>query len=83
MRNCTTDPCGPPDGVVNVPTDVTSVLDKFRNLAGAPIKARCDLVGIPPNDGKLDLVISILDVTAGLNAFVGGAYTFPPGDPCP
>jgi hypothetical protein len=82
VRNCTTDPCGPPNGTVDI-IDVTAVLDKFRNLPGAPIKARCDLVGIPPNDGKLDLVISILDVTAGLNAFVGGQYTFPPGDPCP
>jgi hypothetical protein len=83
VDNCTTRPCGPPDGIVNVTTDVLAVLDKFRNVSGAPIKARCDLVGIPPNYGELDLVISILDVTAGLNAFVGGAYTFPPGDPCP
>jgi hypothetical protein len=82
VKDCTTDPCGPPNGIVNI-SDVTAVLDKFRNIPGAPIKARCDLVGIPPDDAELDLVISILDVTADLNAFVGGEYTFPPPDPCP
>ncbi|UCC29690.1 MAG: hypothetical protein JSU86_15980, partial [Phycisphaerales bacterium] len=33
IRNCTTCPCTPPDGVVGIPTDVTAVLDKFKNLA--------------------------------------------------
>jgi hypothetical protein len=84
LKDCTTTPCGPPDGVVNVPTDVTAIVDKFRNLAGAPIKARCDLAGTPPNDGALDFKIAILDVMWCLNAFIGGEYPFaPPADPCP
>ncbi|UCC31530.1 MAG: S8 family serine peptidase, partial [Phycisphaerales bacterium] len=32
VRNCTTCPCGAPDGTVGVPTDVTAALDKFKNL---------------------------------------------------
>jgi hypothetical protein len=84
VLNCATNPCPPPEGVVNVTTDVTSILDKFRNLPGAPIKARCDLVGIPPTEAELDMVISILDVTACLAAFVGGDYFFPlQRNPCP
>jgi hypothetical protein len=83
VSNCATDPCGPPDGVVNVPTDVTAILDKFRNLPGAPTKARCDLAGTPPTGGILDFRIGILDVTWGLTAFGGGEYPFPPpAEPC-
>jgi hypothetical protein len=85
VKNCTTDPCGAPDGLVNMTTDVTSLLDKFRNLSGAPIKARCDLAGLPPTDGELNLTIEILDVTHCLTAFVGGQYSFETIDPnrCP
>jgi hypothetical protein len=81
LKDCAKDPCGAPQGVTNI-GDVTGVLDKFRNLNGAPIKARCDLVGIPPTDGELDQNVSILDVTADLSAFVGGKYEFAITDPC-
>ncbi|UCC31022.1 MAG: hypothetical protein JSU86_01840, partial [Phycisphaerales bacterium] len=33
INNCVSCPCGPADGVVGIPTDVTAVLDKFKNLA--------------------------------------------------
>ena len=83
VKSCTTNPCCPPDGVVNVTTDVTAILDKFRNLPGAPIKARCDLAGVPPNDGVLDFKIAILDVMWCLDAFIGSEYPFAPSaDPC-
>ncbi|UCC30163.1 MAG: right-handed parallel beta-helix repeat-containing protein [Phycisphaerales bacterium] len=77
VRNCTTTPCGPPDGVVGIATDVTAVLDKFKNLPGAPSKARCDLEPSSP-----DLLINITDVSRALDAFRGFGYPFEP-DPAP
>ncbi|MGB2987192.1 MAG: hypothetical protein WBE26_15085 [Phycisphaerae bacterium] len=37
----------PPNGVVNF-DDISSLVDKFRNLYGAPRKARADIAGEPP-----------------------------------
>ncbi|UCC31381.1 MAG: hypothetical protein JSU86_03715, partial [Phycisphaerales bacterium] len=71
VRNCITTPCGPPDGVVNIASDVTAVVDKFKNLDGAPIKSRCDL---EPN--QPDLLINISDATEALDAFRGFGYPF-------
>lgn len=62
-----------PDGSVDIPTDVQAVLDKFRNLSGAPIKARCD---VEPH--TVDLKIEMTDVTAVLDAYRGFPYPFPP-----
>lgn len=79
VGNCAASPCTPPDGVVNVTTDVTATLDKYRNLRGAPRKARCDLEPALP-----DHLINIADVTYGVDAFRGFDYPF--GDvptPCP
>ena len=78
VSNCATDPCGPPDGVVGIPTDVTAVLDKFKNLDGAPIKARADIEPQIP-----DHSISITDVTYVLDAFRGSPYPFSPSGPPP
>ncbi len=80
VKDCVTTPCGPPDGSVDVVTDVTAVLDKFRNLVGAPIKAKCDLEPDRP-----DLIINIADVTYILDAFRGFEYPFEgprANDPC-
>ncbi len=80
VENCTITPCGPPDGIVNVTTDVTAVLDKFKNLEGAPRKIRCDV-----EPGELDMLVNITDVTQVLDAFRGLAYPFSgpsPTDPC-
>jgi hypothetical protein len=83
VKDCTTNPCGVPDGVVRI-TDAVAILDKFVNLPGAPRKARCDLAGNPPNGGVLDFIIGINDVTWCLDAFIGAQYPFPPpDDPCP
>ncbi len=67
-----------PDGSVDVVKDVSAVLDKFRNLEGAPTKARCDL-----EPGRPDLVINISDLTYVLDGFRGFEYPFPAPDPCP
>jgi hypothetical protein len=78
VGNCATTPCTPPDGVVNVTTDVTALLDKWKNLAGAPRKVRCDLEPALP-----DHVINITDVTYGLDAFKGFDYPFDVTPLCP
>ena len=74
VENCSTTPCGPPDGSVDVTTDVVGILDRFRNFPGAPVKVRCDLEPKLP-----DQVISILDVTVAIDAFRGIGYPYPPG----
>ncbi len=73
------DPSGPyyatPEGEnVGVGTDVTSILNKFGNRPGAPIKARADL-----EPCKLDHKINISDVNEGLNGFRNLNYRFAPG----
>jgi hypothetical protein len=81
VGNCAVNPCLPPDGLVGVTTDVTAILDKFKNLFGAPTKARCDL-----EPAALDLTINITDVTCALDAFRGFGYPYLPGPsppPCP
>jgi hypothetical protein len=66
-----------PDGSVDITTDVTAVLSKFRNAATAPAIHRVDLVGaglsgiVCPPDGRID----IIDVTVDLDAFRGLSYT--------
>jgi hypothetical protein len=74
-----------PEGAnVGIGTDVTSVLGKFSNRAGTPIKPRADL-----EPCRLDAKINIADVTEALNGFRNLAYRFAPGagncpslDPC-
>lgn len=78
VRDCVTTPCGPPDGSVDIATDATAVLDKFKNLEGAPAKARCDL---EPN--RPDRKVNISDVTSVLDAFRGSDYPFAGPVPCP
>jgi hypothetical protein len=61
-----------------VVTDVVVILDKFKNLVGAPLKARADLEPSLP-----DLEINITDAVYAIEAFTGEEYPFGPvGDPC-
>ena len=70
---------GPPDGTVDVTTDVTAVLDKFKNLEGAPARARSDIDPTRP-----DQIVNMTDVTYVLDAFRGSDYPFEPAPPpCP
>lgn len=78
LETCAVTPCSPPNGEVGIPTDVTAVLDKFKNLEGAPIKARCDLEPDSP-----DLAVNISDVSAALDAFRGFPYPFDGPQGCP
>lgn len=77
IKDCEAFPCGPPDGSVDVTTDVTSILDKFRNLPTAPRKARTD---IEPR--IVDRIINISDVTFALEAFSSFPYPFAGPIPC-
>ncbi|UCC29642.1 MAG: hypothetical protein JSU86_15730, partial [Phycisphaerales bacterium] len=70
-------------GVVGIPTDVTAVLDKFKNLAPpsmpcyAVVKVRADLDWCTPNQR-----IDISDVTFCLDAFRGVMYPPPAFEDC-
>ncbi len=67
-----------PDGRVNIVTDVTAILSKFRNVSTAPVKAQCDLVPATP-----DQLVDISDATFVLDAFRSLPYPFPaPAWPC-
>lgn len=78
VKDCSTDPCGPADGLVNVVTDAVAVLDKFQNLDGAPIKARCDLEPALP-----DRKVNITDLNFVIDAFRGSVYSLTVPPPCP
>ena len=71
-------PCLPPDGTVGVTSDVTAILDKFKNLPGAVAKARADIEPALP-----DQRINITDVTYCLDGFLGLPYPFPAPGECP
>ena len=76
VENCAVVPCPPPDGSVDVTTDVTAILDKFKNSNGALSTARADIEPQVP-----DQKINISDVTFALDAFRGRSYppdSFPP-----
>ena len=84
--DCSTTPCGPPQGITDI-VDVTTVLDKWKNLAGNVIKVRVDLEGSPAGDHRVpDQAINITDVTYCLGAYFGQSYPgpgFPPPGPRP
>lgn len=78
VKDCATLPCASPNGIVEI-ADVVAILDKFRNAATGPAKARADI-----EPGRVDRVVNISDVTVTLNAFAGQAYPFTPNvAPCP
>lgn len=72
VRDCSTTPCPPPNGIVEI-IDVVAILDKFKNAPTAPIKARCDI-----DPANLDGLVTITDITSALSAFGGEIYPFPP-----
>jgi len=77
VGDCTTGHYSPPDGTVNVTTDCTAILDKFKNLPVAPTKAACDIDPSEP-----DQLIGISDLTYCIESFIGLSYPFEP-DPSP
>jgi hypothetical protein len=59
-------------------SDVTALVNKFKNLAGAPVKARSQL---QPNLPELNTDVSATDIVAVVDAYKGFAYPY--GGPCP
>jgi len=83
LSNCTTIPCGPPDGSIGMTTDVVSMVDKYQNSLCAILQSRADLIAI--DGGPVpDQRTTMLDIVSTLDAFRGAAYPFSPGPlPCP
>ena len=71
VSDCTTTPCGPPDGIISVPFDVVAILDSFEGAPTAPIKARSDI-----EPGTPDRLINVTDATAAIDAFYNLLYPF-------
>jgi hypothetical protein len=70
VGDCSVTPCLPPDGTVDF-IDISAVVDKFRNLPGAPVKARADVSPALP-----DKVIDFVDISYVVGAFKGESYPF-------
>ncbi len=84
VGNCTVTPCTPPDCDVDF-VDIPALVDKFRNLPGAPRKARSDLIGANCLDPLPDRMVSFVDITYAVDAFRGLECTLPGPpvtDPC-
>ncbi len=72
-----------PDGDVSITADVTAVLNKFGNSAGAPAKVRADVEGpVTTAPDYIDQLINITDVNRVLNAFQNLPYPFPAPPAC-
>jgi len=61
-------------------TDVAQLVNKFKNLLGAPVKARSQL---QPNLPELNADINALDIVAVVDAVKQRAYAFSGPCPCP
>ena len=77
VSDCSTYPCGPANGRVDI-IDVVAILTAFGDPSNLT-KLRGDL-----EPGCLDLTINITDVLAAVTAFQGIPYPFAPTapDPC-
>jgi hypothetical protein len=73
----TTQPPGPPNSIVDG-GDIVGVLNKFKNVAASPRKARADL-----EPAMVDRLILGSDITRTLDAFSNDPYPFAPPSPCP
>jgi hypothetical protein len=62
-----------PDGDVNF-SDITSIVDAFKNLPTAPAAYRVELVGPSGSECHPNLDIDFLDISAGVEAFKGYDY---------
>jgi hypothetical protein len=70
VQDCSGELCGPPQGVVNF-DDISSVVDKFKALPGAPKKSRADIAPMVP-----DHIVDFTDIPAAVDAFRGLPYPY-------
>jgi hypothetical protein len=83
IEDCATQPCGPPDGVVRMTSDVTGFVNKFKNLPVAVMQTRTDLVSAE-NGPIPDQKTTVIEFVHAVDAFGGDPYPFSPGPlPCP
>jgi hypothetical protein len=82
VLDCSTDPCGSPQGTVNF-DDISAVVAKFKNSSGAPAKARVDLGSPAASSGVPDQIIDFVDIPLAVDAFRGVMYPFPAPQGCP
>ena len=68
-------PSSQPDG-----NDVVALVNKFKNVPGAPSKAAAQIFG---NVIELNLDVSGLDISAAVDAFKGLAFPYSGPCPCP
>ena len=61
-------------------SDISSLVDKFRGLAGAPVKARAML---QPNQPDPNLSVGFGSISAAVDAFLGRPYPFEGPVACP
>ena len=78
VSDCSTNPCGPVDNIVNIVDPLSSIL-AFTGAPGKPSKARADMVG-----RCLDAKANITDTLDSVNGFNGIPYAQKPSDvdPC-
>ncbi len=71
-----------PPSATNQPNaiDVAQLVNKFKNIVGAPVHARAQL---QPNLPELNASINALDIVAVVDAVKGLPYAFPGPCPCP
>jgi hypothetical protein len=77
VGDCSVTPCTPPNTVVNF-DDIASVVDKFKNLGGAPTKPRADLAPDLP-----DRIVDFVDIPSAVDAFRGRPYPYGGPTGCP
>lgn len=77
VSDCFVDYCGPPNDITDF-IDIMAVVDKFKNLPGAPSKARADLA-----PGTTNRIIDFIDIGVIVEAFRNFPYTFPGPGECP
>jgi hypothetical protein len=77
VGHCGVTPCTGPDGKVDF-LDIAAMVDKFKDVVGAPMKARTDLGPDTP-----DRVIDFTDIQYAVSAFRSDGYPFGGPTACP
>ncbi len=84
VGDCGVTPCSPPQGVVDF-TDISAVVEKFKNEPAAPRKARADLINSEITQPLPDRKVDFVDISYCVDAFRGQASPLPGPpitDPC-
>jgi hypothetical protein len=84
VGDCGVQPCTAPQGAVDF-VDISSVVDKFRDLQTAPRKARADLINSNTAQPIPDRKVDFVDISYSVDAFRSQAAPLPgppQDDPC-